>query len=155
MTKNKHEIKIRKQTPDYLIESIEERLDCFTNQAESLKEEYEKKIKEVQKKAEEMKDFWAENKLPIYDWLEACRRRDSIKDKDLYITKTAWKIWDALNVNTWEKHSGHACVHCGKEPISREVCYSDSRFDERFACCDCEGARKNGEKWTEVKKRHD
>lgn len=142
------EIKNKDEIPEHLLESIEQRLSTFLSAPERLREDYLKKLEIANNKITEVKKFWENNTLPIYDYISEYDRMNSMKENDLYIVDHFYKTWDALNVSTWEKQKGWACFHCKREPIMRYITCSDSRYDDNYRCCDCEGARKNGIKWT-------
>ena len=142
-------IKIKAKTTKEQKKWIEEQLSHYENALIRAKEEYEKEISRINEAIQEYKDFWAKNDMLIYDWQKERDRVESIPHYKLFKVNQKWVKTGKININVLKEDERWGCEHCGRETVNRYITNGDPRYDETEHYCDCAGAKKNGEKWSD------
>lgn len=139
----KIKVKVSKQIRGWIEDQEENYKKALVREVER----HKKEMADTKKRLADYIKFWETNEKPVYDFTASQR----VGGPGFHETEIIWVLDDGtINVNVLKPNSGWRCKFCKKEPVNKYVGCADSRYDETYHTCDCEGAKKNGIKWEDL-----
>lgn len=126
---------------------IEAQVQNYQNALKHIEERRNKEIAETQRRLTEYLEFWESNEIPIYDYAASKKQGGP----GFYEVQRIWhENPNLININTLHLKDGWVCEYCRCDTVTKYVSCGDSRYDETYYVCDCDGAKANGRAWDEL-----
>lgn len=132
-----------KTTPEQK-ERIEDQLQRYNHMFYTLREKYDKDVKDLEDRIFEYKKFWKMNEVPVY----TTPPNKLYNPNNLWETKTIWKEM-GMSITLMKPWGTWVCEKCKQPALKKYIATGHDHTDYSYDVCDCEGVRGN-KKWSKL-----
>ena len=137
-------MKIKVKVSDKDRDWIEQQEQNYINALAREEKRHIQEVKDIKKRLADYRKFWAANAKPIHQY------KNRTGGLGFYETKTEWRKYKEVNINTLKSESERVCKYCGQIPATKYIATGHDHTDYSYDTCDCAGAKKNGKPWKDL-----